>query len=172
MDNYNQGEETDNWETAKTAPDALEINNPSEAIAPARVAAAIAAGLAVLTAIAWCTGMLVVQVRWPGLLALWGGGFLAGVVGKKAMGNRTSKLVGFVLAGGCVLALVFAETYYIRSEIVQGQDDWLISLSLVPQFLQQNPTSTIVAIVSTTFGASAAYRESARQFRYVRVETR
>jgi len=48
----------------------------------------------------------------------------------------------------------------------------LISLSLVPQFLQENPLSSLVGIVSTVLGGAAAYRETAKRFYYVRVETR
>jgi hypothetical protein len=143
-----------------------------EIIPPARMTLSIAAGLVVVAATAGCSSVAVLKVGMYGLFLLWGGGYLAGATGNRLLSDAKSKLVGYVLAASLLLAFVFVETCFIRYRIKQGQDDWLISLSLVPQFLQENPLSSLVGIVSTVLGGAAAYRETAKRFYYVRVETR
>lgn len=94
-------------------------------------------------------------------------GWLAGSAARKLM-TRPRKVVGYLIGGAVVLAMLIAEVAWIRWNI-KDVESWGKAISLLPTFCQQYSMSAIIAVVCSIFGASSAYREAGVRYRIVQV---
>jgi hypothetical protein len=131
---------------------------------------AVAWALAVAVAGGYACGLAISvrRVGEVGCVLLWPLGALAGYLGRKIIKNP-SRLVGWLLAGACGVALIFAEVCWIHWRTDQGATGWWTAFTWLPVFVQEYPRSALIGAIFAVLGAISAYRQTALRYRMVAI---
>ncbi|MBI3467823.1 MAG: hypothetical protein HY000_32845 [Planctomycetes bacterium] len=136
---------------------------------PVRVAAALVWAVVVAIVGGLACGWLIMRYGEFGTVGLWGCGAIGGFVARRMTG-KGSKPVAIALVIACVLALLLAETWWIRENWNPPPKDWVSAVSKLPEFAKGFQISALVAALFCAFGAHSAWRQMGRRYRLVAVE--
>jgi len=134
-----------------------------------RIAAAILWAIVVAVVGGLACGWLIMRFGEWGSVGLWACGVIGGYVARKITGCR-SRAVAIALVAACVVALLLAETWWIRRNWNPPPQDWAGAIRLLPEFAERFHISVFIAVLFCAFGAHSGWLQMGRRYRRVAVE--
>ena len=145
---------------------------------PRHIPLAIVLGLGICVVGGFATGHMLTNHPVFGVI-LMGVGWVSGFTARKITGSAC-RTVGYCLVAGCVLSFCLAMVSWYRwgitlpDEVNKGQrrdPTWQEAILGAPRVLIQGqaPVTLIISGICVAFGATEAFRQAGRRFRWVAV---